>query len=135
MITETYLQGDKFKTALLWTAGRTLELWLAMKIAGQEDRLLERSLAGSLSVQAFVSGWMFLSEKTNGAKIPSEIAIENRDPLGLLATTTARAVLIGTGMYIAGFRDGIVRDSVAGALAIEAVVIAMNLTSKGEGGS
>jgi hypothetical protein len=135
MITETYLQGDKFKTALLWTAGRTLELWLAMKIAGQEDRLLERSLAGSLSVQAFVSGWMFLSEKINGAKIPSEIAIENRDPLEMLATTTARAVLIGTGMYIAGFRDGIVRDSVAGALTIEAVVIAMNLTSKGEGGS
>jgi len=135
MITETYLQGDKFKTALLWTAGRTLELWLAMKIAGQEDRLWERSLAGSLSVQAFVSGWMYLSEKNNGVKLPSETAVEKMDPIGMLATATARAIIIGGGMYVAGFRDGVVRDAIAGSAVIEAVVIALQSTRKGEGGS
>lgn len=135
MITEAYLQGDKLRTAFLWTAGRTLELWIAMKIAGQEDRLLERSLVGSLSVQAFVSGWMWFSEKNNGVKLPSEIAVEKMDPMGILATATARAVIIGAGMYVAGFRNGVVRDAIAGSVAIETVVIALQSSGKGEGGS
>lgn len=135
MITEAYLQGDKLKTAFLWTAGRTLELWIAMKIAGQEDRLLERSLVGSLSVQAFVSGWMWFSEKNNGVKLPSEVAVEKMDPIGMLATATARAVIIGGGMYVAGFRNGVVRDALAGSAMIEAVVIALQGARKSEGGS
>jgi len=125
MITETYLR-DEVKSTVLWGIGRTVAMWSAMKISGQNDQTWKRAIAGAISVQAFVSGWMLISKQT-GAKLPSDVAVEGKDPIAMIATTTARAVIIGGGMYVAGFRKGVVKDALVGALIIEAGVIASSL--------
>lgn len=126
-ITETYRGSDAFKNAVLWTIGRTAELYAGMTIAGETDRVFQRAVAGSLAVQAFVSGWMFFTKNSPDIKLPSVDAVQSRDILGMLATFVIRSTLIGGGMYVAGFRDNLIRNSLAGGAVIEATVIALNL--------
>lgn len=125
-ITDSYRSENAFRNAVLWTIGRTAELYAGMMLAGEKDRLLQRAIAGSLAVQAFVSSWMFFTRNNPDIKLPSAEAVQNRDILGMFATYVIRSTLVGTGMYIAGFRDNIVRNSLAGGAVIEATVIALN---------
>lgn len=126
-ISDTYRGSDAFRNAVLWTIGRTAELYAGMTIAGEKDRVFQRAVAGSLAVQAFVSGWMFLTKNNPNIKLPSIEAVQNRDIIGMLATFVIRSTLVAGGMYAAGFRDNIIRNSLAGGAVIEATVIALNL--------
>ncbi|MFZ1005932.1 MAG: hypothetical protein WAN65_03790 [Candidatus Sulfotelmatobacter sp.] len=49
----------------------------------------------------------------------------------VVGTAAARAVLVGTGMALAGEREHLVRNALGGALAIEAFVFAWALYKKG----
>lgn len=112
------------KSTALWTIGRTTGMYGALKIAGQNDQTLKRAIVGAVAVQLFVSIWNLISAK---AVIPSDIAVRAKDPIGIFATATARAVLIGGGMYASGFRSNLVRDAIACTVVIELGVIAGNL--------
>ena len=125
-ITETYRGSDAFRNAVLWTIGRTAELYAGMMLAGEKDKVLQRAVAGSLAVQAFVSSWMFLTRNNPDIKLPSVKAVQERDYFGMFATFVLRSTLVAGGMYAAGFRDNIIRNSLAGGAVIEATVIALN---------
>lgn len=124
-ITAAHRSGD-LGTALLWSAGRTLELWAGMKMAGEEDRTFARAVAGSLAVQAVISGWMFYAKNRPDVKLPSIEAVQRRDLFGMVATYVLRSTIVGVGMVLAGFRDNVVRNALAGGAVIEASVIAFN---------
>lgn len=72
------------------------------------------------------------------ASLPSSSAaadfLAGRDGglLGVVASTAGRAALIGTGLYIAGERDRLVRNAIAGALAIEVFVLTWIATHQEE---
>lgn len=125
-ITEAHRTLDP-KTAVLWTAGRTLEIWAGMRIAGETDRVLERAIAGSVAVQAMITGWMLFHQNRPDVQLPSIEAIQRRDLFGMIATYILRSAIVGTGMVVAGFRDNVVRNALAGGAVIEASVIAFNL--------
>lgn len=125
-ITAAHRSGD-LKTAFLWTAGRTLELWAGMRMAGEEHKVFERALAGSVAVQAVITGWMLYAKNRPDVKLPSIEAIQRRDLFGLAATYVLRSTIVGIGMVIAGFRDNVIRNALAGGAVIEASVIAFNL--------
>ena len=125
-ITAAHRSGD-LRTAFLWTAGRTLELWAGMKMAGEKDRVIERALAGSVAVQAVITGWMLYAKNRPDVKLPSIEAVQRRDLFGMVATYILRSTIVGVGMAVAGFRDNIIRNALAGGAVIEASVIAFNL--------
>lgn len=112
------------KSTALWAVGRTAGMYGALKIVGQNDQALKRAIVGAIAVQLFVSLWNLFSAK---AVIPSDVAVQTKDPIAILATATARAVLIGGGMYASGFRTNLVRDAIACTAVIELGVIASNL--------
>lgn len=63
------------------------------------------------------------------------VDLVNGRPGGLTRTvgcTLGRAALIGTGMWISGKRENLGRDALAGALGIEAFVLAWALYRRGE---
>ena len=92
-ISDTYRGSDAFKNAVLWTIGRTAELYAGMTIAGEKDRVFQRAVAGSLAVQAFVSGWMFFTKNNPNIKLPSIEAVQNRGIMGMLATFVIRSTI------------------------------------------
>jgi len=53
-------------------------------------------------------------------------AVEKKDILGILSTYTTRSLMVGIGMYLAGIRTNLVRDSLAGTALVEVGVIAWN---------
>lgn len=64
------------------------------------------------------------------------VDLVNGKPGGLVKTiacTIGRAALIGTGMWIGGKRENLGRDAVAGAVGIEAFVLAWALYRSNEG--
>ncbi len=63
------------------------------------------------------------------------VELVNGKPGGLVKTivcTLGRAALIGTGMWLGGKKDNLGRDAVAGALGIEAFVLAWALYRSSE---
>lgn len=51
------------------------------------------------------------------------VAGDMRAFVPLVGTTLMRAALIGTGLYVAGQREGLAKSAIAGALAIEVFVL------------
>lgn len=51
---------------------------------------------------------------------------------GVVLSTAGRAALIGAGLYVAGEREHLVRNAVAGALAIEVFVLTWIATHDGD---
>ena len=95
-ITEAHKTLDP-KTAVMWTAGRSLELWAGMKMAGETDRPLERAIAGAVAVQLAITGWMLLHRSNPDAKLPSIDAVQRRDIFGLLSTYVLRSAIVEIG--------------------------------------
>lgn len=113
-------------TMFLWSAGRALEFWAGMKIAGQKDRVVKRALVGSASVQLAIYLW----SKVDGnleKPLPSIKAINETNIPGMILTYLVRSGVVYAGLRVAGFKENAWRDALAGCAVTEASVIAMNL--------
>lgn len=112
-------------TMLLWSAGRALEIWVGMRIAGQKDRTVMRAIAGSVAVQAGIWAWSTVGDNMNKA-LPSIEAVQKHKIIDMFLSYLMRAGIMAGGMYVAGFRKDVIRDGLAGAFVTEVTVLAMN---------
>jgi len=112
-------------TILLWSAGRALEIWAGMRIAGEKDRTVMRAIAGSVAVQAGIWAWSKMGDNMNKA-LPSIEAVQKHKIVDMFLSYLMRAGIMAGGMYVAGFRKNVIRDGLAGAFVTEVTVIAMN---------
>lgn len=103
---------------------RSLLLAVGMAAAGQRKGLVRKALAGSLAVQTFVWLWS-AGNLIDGepATLPSSAAVLSGNPLSIVYTYLARALMVGGGMYLAGERDNLTRNALAGTAAIEISVM------------
>lgn len=112
-------------TVLLWSAGRAVEIWAGMRIAGEKDRTVMRAIAGSVAVQAGIWFWSKMGDNMNKA-LPSIEAVQKNKIVDMFLSYLMRAGIMAGGMYVAGFRKDVIRDGLAGAFVTEVTVIAMN---------
>jgi len=112
-------------TMLLWSAGRAVEIWAGIRIAGQNDRPVMRAVAGSVAVQAGIWAWSKMGDNMNKA-LPSIEAVQKNKLVDMFLSYLMRAGIMAGGMYVAGFRKDVIRDGLAGAFVTEVTVIAMN---------
>lgn len=113
-------------TMLLWSAGRAVEIWAGMRIIGENDRPVQRAIAGSLAVQAGIWVWSKMRQGNENEPLPSIEAVRQNKLVDMFLSYLMRAGIMAGGMYLAGFRKNIIRDGLAGSFVTEATVIAMN---------
>lgn len=112
--------------ALFWTAKRAAMLGIGMYMLGQGNDLPKRAIAGSVAVQSFVFAWTWLTRNQDRATLPSIDAVEGGNILDILATYLVRSTMVGLGMYAAGIRSDLVRDSLAGTAMVELSILIWN---------
>ena len=120
---QTSLQNPT--TVLLWSAGRALEIWAGMRIAGQKDRPVARAIWASLAVQGAIYVWANLKEGNKVSELPSILAVRENKLVDMFLSYLMRAGIMAGGMWIGGFRKNIIRDGLAGSAVTEATVIAL----------
>ena len=112
--------------AAFWMAKRAAMLGIGMYMLGQGKDLPKRAIAGSLAVQVFVFAWTWLTRNQDRATLPSIDAVEGGNILDVLATYLVRSTMVGLGMYAAGIRTDLVRDSLAGTAMVEMSILVWN---------
>jgi len=120
---QTSLQNPQ--TVLLWSAGRALEIWAGMRIAGEKDRPVARALWASGAVQLAIYLWANMKEGNKVEALPSIQAVRENKLIDMFLSYLMRAGIMAGGMWIGGFRKNIIRDGLAGSAVTEATVIAM----------
>jgi len=120
---QTSLQNPQ--TVLLWSAGRALEIWAGMRIAGQADRPVARALWASGAVQLAIYLWANMKEGNKVEALPSIQAVRENKIFDMFMSYLLRAGIMAGGMWIGGFRKNIIRDGLAGSAVTEATVIAL----------
>jgi len=102
-----------------WTASRAGLLALGMYLAGERESLLKKSIVGSVCVEAVVIGSVLLT-----GDVPSARAAVSANPLAIAATYLARSAAIAGSLHLAGEREHIWRNALAGAAVVELTVLA-----------
>ena len=120
---QTSLQNPQ--TVLLWSAGRALEIWAGMRIAGQTDRPVARAIWASGAVQLAIFLWANMKEGNKVEALPSIQAVRENKLIDMFLSYLMRAGIMAGGMWVGGFRKNIIRDGLAGSAVTEATVIAM----------
>jgi len=120
---QTSLQNPQ--TVLLWSAGRALEIWAGMRIAGQTDRPVARAIWASGAVQLAIYIWANMKEGNRVEELPSIKAVRQGNLLEMWYSYLMRAGIMAAGMWVGGFRKNIIRDGLAGSAVTEATVIAL----------
>ena len=104
-----------------WSLRRAALIAGCMYLAGERDKVLKKALIGSLGVEAMVLACVAAFGE---AEVPSATAAIKGEPLGILFTYLVRSSVVASSLYLAGERDNLWRNSLAGCAAIEAVVLA-----------
>lgn len=105
--------------SLVYFAGRTAMMYGGLRVVGAKQPL-KKAVAGSLAVQAFVVGWL----ATHGnAQLPSGLAVKDGHPASIAYTYAGRSAIAALGMYLAGARKGVVKESLAAIAPVEVAVL------------
>jgi hypothetical protein len=116
--------------SLLWTGYRTALIATGMYMSGEREDLLQKGLAGSLAVQAFVTSWAAFGPPNERATLPSYSAALSGKASLIAGTYLARSALIYTGLRIAGKKKRSVVNALAGAAIIELSVLSTAAAAK-----
>lgn len=104
--------------SIAWTASRSALLALGMYLAGERKNVVKKAVVGSLAVEAMV-----IASVAAVGDVPSARAALSEDPLMILATYLARSSIVAGSLYLAGERDNLWRNSLAGCAVIEVAVL------------
>jgi len=117
------LKGEGCGEVAYWILRRTALVSMGLLLAGERDNTLKKSLYASLAVQAFVMAWTATHMDESVASLPSgEVAVKG-DVGGILGTYFARSAIVGTGLWLAGDRKNLIRNTLAGTAMIQATVL------------
>lgn len=135
-----FLKGNtsKILDIALATLVRTAEVAAGMYIVGgfKEKDPWRRALGGSLAVQAFIIGYALYSQGNRAIDVPSGRSAKSliKGEEGAIKVVAmhwlGRSAIVGTGIYLAGGREGLVKQSLAGAAAIEVSLLAWAAAQK-----
>lgn len=116
------IHGEKggLSGSLAWSARRAALIAAGMYLAGERNNVVKKAIVGSLGVEAMVIACVVAFGE---AEVPSAKAALDGDPLQVLATYLIRSSVVAGSLYLAGERDNLWRNSLAGCAAIEAVVL------------
>ena len=103
-----------------WSLRRAALIGIGMSLAGERDRVVKKAIIGSLGVEAMVIACVI---GFGEAEVPSAKAALDGNPLQILMTYLIRSSVVAGSLYLAGERDNLWRNSLAGCAAIEAVVL------------
>ena len=117
------LRGEGCGDVAYWILRRTALVSMGLLLAGERDNTLKKSLYASLAVQAFVFAWTATHMDESVASLPSgEVAVKG-DVGGILGTYFVRSAIVGTGLWLAGDRKNLIRNTLAGTAMIQATVL------------
>src|SRR5690606_30926920 len=118
--------GQLIPVAALFV-GRALEIAAGIWAAGGwDDQGAKKALAGSASVQAFLFGYVLMQpgkDLPSGSSARGLLAQEKGSLARVTAHWLARSGLVGIGMYLAGQRKSLVKQSLFSGAAIEVAVL------------
>ncbi len=109
---------------------RIAEIAAGIALTGNwSDRGWKNALAGSSAIQAFVLSYALMTGLDKNARLPSAKSAaafvngEKGSAAQLAIHWLGRSALIGTGIYISGERKNVIPQALAGATAIELMVL------------
>lgn len=103
-----------------WSVSRAVLLSLGMALAGERTRVVKKAIAGSLGVEAVVIASVL---GCGEAQVPSAAAALDGNLLHVLITYLARSSVVAGSLYLAGEREHVWRNALAGCAVIEFVVL------------
>lgn len=140
--TVDFLKGNTSKIfdVAYVTLVRTLEIAAGMYLVGgfrdKEVNPWRRAIGGSLAVQAFVIAYAIYSQGNRSVDLPSSKSAQSvvNGEQGSFQTATlhwlGRAVIVGSGMYLAGGRNHLAKQALAGAAVLEATLLLWAMKNK-----
>jgi hypothetical protein len=108
---------------------RSAVVGLGMAAAGKRKHLLRDTLIGTAVIEAVVLAY-FSTRPPSDTTLPTQHHVsrflqgDTGAVLPIAQDIAGRALEIGAGMYLAGSRKHLVRDSLGGSLAVEALLVA-----------
>ena len=133
------LRGDlaKIGPVMGLYLARVLEIAGGIAITGNwSDKGWKNALAGSSAIQAFVLTYALMNGLDKSARLPSAQSAEafvngeKGSALKLGIHLVGRAGLIGAGIYLSGEREKVIPKALAGATAIELMVLLWAVQTK-----
>jgi len=111
---------------------RSLIVGLGMVAAGKRTHVVRDALAGTAVIEAVILAY-FYAKPRSSAELHTQQHVaqflqgDTSAIIPITEDTLIRAIEIGFGMYMAGTRKGIVKDSLAGSAAVQALIIAYSM--------
>lgn len=112
--------------------GRTAVVAAGMYAAGKRKHVLRDAAAGTAIIEAVILAYFYAKPRSNADLYTQQHVARflQGDVKGLVPITedvTIRAAEIALGMYLAGTRKDLVKDSIAGSLAVEALILGYSM--------